>query len=101
VFLTNHPRTPLGATAIGVATQCIYYAADPYYGNATIPTSTRLYPAEFPVLARWAGIAGGSYTLPGSQEDRADGSPAMANRRPWQPPRRSDRRDPFGGNSGE
>jgi hypothetical protein len=58
VFLTNHPRTrPWVATAVRRGyIGCIYYAADPYYGNDDDSDKyIELYPDyDFPVLARWA-----------------------------------------------
>jgi dienelactone hydrolase len=58
VFLTNHPRTrPWVATAVRRGyIGCIYYAADPNYGNDDDSDKyIELYPDyDFPVLARWA-----------------------------------------------
>lgn len=58
VFMTNHPRTrPWVATAVRRGyIGCIYYAADPYYGNDDDSDKyVELYPDyDFPVLARWA-----------------------------------------------
>ncbi|HUS07404.1 MAG TPA: alpha/beta fold hydrolase, partial [Bryobacteraceae bacterium] len=58
VFMTNHPRTrPWVATAVRRGyIGCIYYAADPYYGNDDDSDKfVELYPKyDFPVLARWA-----------------------------------------------
>jgi dienelactone hydrolase len=58
VFLTNHPRTrPWVATAVRRGyIGCIYYAADPTYGNDDDSDRyIELYPKyDFPVLARWA-----------------------------------------------
>lgn len=58
VFLTNHPRTrPWVATAVRRGyIGCIYYAADPTYGNDDDSDKyVELYPDyDFPVLARWA-----------------------------------------------
>src|SRR5262245_5695377 len=58
VFLTNHPRTrPWVATAVRRGyIACIYYAADPIYGNDDDSDKyIELYPDyDFPVLARWA-----------------------------------------------
>ena len=58
VFMTNHPRTrPWVATAVRRGyIGCIYYAADPIYGNDDDSDKyVELYPDfDFPVLARWA-----------------------------------------------
>lgn len=58
VFMTNHPRTrPWVATAVRRGyIGCIYYAADPIYGNDDDSDKyIELYPEhDFPVLARWA-----------------------------------------------
>jgi pimeloyl-ACP methyl ester carboxylesterase len=58
VFMTNHPRTrPWVATAVRRGyIACIYYAADPIYGNDDDSDKyIELYPDyDFPVLARWA-----------------------------------------------
>lgn len=58
VFMTNHPRTrPWVATAVRRGyIGCIYYAADPMYGNDDDSDKyVELYPEyDFPVLARWA-----------------------------------------------
>lgn len=58
VFLTNHPRTrPWVATAVRRGyIGCIYYAADPIYGNDDDSDKyIEIYPEyDFPVLARWA-----------------------------------------------
>jgi dienelactone hydrolase len=58
VFMTNHPRTrPWVATAVRRGyIACIYYAADPIYGNDDDSDKyIELYPEyDFPVLARWA-----------------------------------------------
>ena len=58
VFMTNHPRTrPWVATAVRRGyIACIYYAADPIYGNDDDSDKyVELYPDyDFPVLARWA-----------------------------------------------
>ncbi|HET8548776.1 MAG TPA: alpha/beta fold hydrolase [Bryobacteraceae bacterium] len=58
VFMTNHPRTrPWVATAVRRGyIGCVYYAADPTYGNDDDSDKyIELYPEyEFPVLARWA-----------------------------------------------
>ena len=58
VFMTNHPSTrPWVATAVRRGyIGCIYYAADPIYGNDDDSDKfIELYPEyEFPVLARWA-----------------------------------------------
>lgn len=72
VFLTNHPRTrPWVATAVRRGyIGCIYYAADPMYGNDDDSDRyVELYPDyDFPVLARWAWAAMRAvdylYTLP-------------------------------------
>lgn len=61
VFLTNHPRTrPWVATAVRRGyIGCIYFAADPIYGNTDdSETFLEAYPDyDFSVLARWAWAA--------------------------------------------
>jgi dienelactone hydrolase len=61
VFLTNHPRTrPWVATAVRRGyIGCIYFAADPIYGNDDdSETFLEAYPDyDFSVLARWAWAA--------------------------------------------
>ena len=58
VFLTNHPRTrPWVATALRRGYMaCIYYAADPIYGNSDDSEAfIEAYPQyDFSCLARWA-----------------------------------------------
>ena len=58
VFLTNHPRTrPWVATAVRRGyIGCIYFAADPIYGNADDSDRfLEVYPEyDFSCLARWA-----------------------------------------------
>ena len=58
VFLTNHPRTrPWVATAVRRGyIGCIYFAADPMYGNSDDSDSfIDIYPEyDFSCLARWA-----------------------------------------------
>lgn len=61
VFLTNHPRTrPWVATAVRRGyIGCIYFAADPIYGNRDdSETFLEAYPDyDFSTLARWAWAA--------------------------------------------
>lgn len=61
VFLTNHPRTrPWTATAVRRGyIGCIYFAADPIYGNSDdSETFLEAYPDyDFSTLARWAWAA--------------------------------------------
>ena len=61
VFLTNHPRTrPWVATAVRRGyIGCIYFAADPIYGNADdSETFLEAFPDyDFSTLARWAWAA--------------------------------------------
>jgi len=61
VFLTNHPRTrPWVATAVRRGyIGCIYFAADPIYGNTDDSESfLEAYPDfDFSTLARWAWAA--------------------------------------------
>lgn len=72
VFLTNHPRTrPWVATAVRRGyIGCIYFAADPIYGNEDDSDRyIELYPAyDFSCLARWAWASMRAvdylYTLP-------------------------------------
>jgi dienelactone hydrolase len=72
VFLTNHPRTrPWVATAVRRGyIGCIYFAADPIYGNEDDSDKfIEVYPEhDFSCLARWAWAAMRAvdylYTLP-------------------------------------
>lgn len=61
VFMTNHPRTrPWVATAVRRGyIGCIYFAADPIYGNADDSDKfIEVYPEyDFSCLARWAWSA--------------------------------------------